>query len=142
MSCRPVVQPGDSLPPLTVVPTMESLARYAGASRDFSRIHYDQTHAHDRGLPGVIVHGLLKAAYLGRMLTLWLGERRHLVREFEVQYRRIDLPNHAIQCRAEVTSVRQIGSAFEVELRLWSETSEGVVTTQGRALVSVADVDT
>lgn len=40
------------------------LVRYAAASRDWNPIHWDHQFAVDAGLPGVIVHGLLQAAWL------------------------------------------------------------------------------
>lgn len=40
------------------------LVRYAAASRDWNPIHWDHQAARDAGLPGVVVHGLLQAAWL------------------------------------------------------------------------------
>ncbi|MEE9297510.1 MAG: MaoC family dehydratase N-terminal domain-containing protein [Acidimicrobiia bacterium] len=43
------------------------LVRYAAASGDWNPIHWDHDSARDAGLDGVIVHGLLMAAWLGRV---------------------------------------------------------------------------
>ncbi len=40
------------------------LVRYAAASRDWNPIHWDHQAAFQAGLPGVVVHGLLQAAWL------------------------------------------------------------------------------
>lgn len=128
---RVKIVPGAPLPDLIVVPTTEDLARYAGASRDFSRIHYDQDFAKKRGLPDVIVHGLLKAAYLGRMIESWLIGWEYSVQEFGTQYRRTDLPGEVLTCRGQVESV----DGAYVELKLWTENAESQVTTRGRALI-------
>ena len=41
--------------------------RYAAASGDWNPIHYDHDAARRAGLEGVIVHGLLMAAWVGRV---------------------------------------------------------------------------
>ena len=40
------------------------LVRYAGATRDWNPIHWDHASAVAAGLPTVVVHGLLQAAWL------------------------------------------------------------------------------
>lgn len=50
------------------------LVRYAGASGDYNRIHYDAPYAEEAGLGGVIAHGMLTMAFMGRALTGWAGE--------------------------------------------------------------------
>ena len=57
------VNAGDEIPELVKHPTTRQLVQYAGAQGDFYEIHYDQEYARSVGLPGVILHGLLKAAF-------------------------------------------------------------------------------
>jgi len=45
------------------------LERYAAASGDHARIHLDDETARAAGFPGVIAHGLLVMAYLGRAVA-------------------------------------------------------------------------
>jgi|SRR5690606_30934583 len=54
--------------------TTTQLVMYAGASGDFNRIHYDQSFAEEAGLGGVIAHGMLTMAFMGRAVTDWSGE--------------------------------------------------------------------
>ena len=68
------VQPGSELPTLRKDPTTQQLVMYAGASGDFYQIHYDQEYARANGLPNVILHGALKNAFLGHLVTDWIGE--------------------------------------------------------------------
>jgi len=54
--------------------TTTQLVRYAGASDDYNRIHYDQAYAVDEaGLGGVIAHGMLTLALMGSALADWAG---------------------------------------------------------------------
>jgi len=55
--------------------TTTQLVRYAGASGDFNRIHYDHHYAVDAKLGRVIAHGMLTMAFMCRALTDRAGPR-------------------------------------------------------------------
>jgi hydroxyacyl-ACP dehydratase HTD2-like protein with hotdog domain len=126
------LEPGQELPELVKNPTTRQLVQYAGAQGDFYEIHYDQGYAKSVGLPGVILHGLLKAAFLGQLVTDWLGERGSL-KSFEVSYRGIDEPARPYRCRGRVKRV----DGNQAELELWGEDSDGTRTTLGSAVVEM-----
>jgi len=126
------VKVGEELPELVKHPTTRQLVQYAGAQGDFYEIHYDQAYARSVALPGVILHGLLKAAFLGQLVTDWLGDRGEL-KSFEVSYRGIDVPGHPYRCRGKVVAV----DGENVELEVWGEDPEGRRTTVGAASVTV-----
>lgn len=128
------VQVGQELPELVKHPTTRQLVQYAGAQGDFYEIHYDQDYARSVGLPGVILHGLLKAGFLGQLVTDWLGDRGEL-KTLEVSYRGIDMPGHPYRCRGRVTVVD--GSTIGVEI--WGEDESGKRTTVGNATVEMHD---
>ncbi len=123
---------GEELPELIKHPTTRQLVQYAGAQGDFYEIHYDQDFARGVGLPGVILHGLLKAAFLGQLVTEWLGERGTL-KTFEVSYRGIDVPGRPYRCRGRVTKV----DGPNVDLEVWGEDPDGNRTTVGSASVEM-----
>ena len=125
---------GQELPELVKHPTTRQLVQYAGAQGDFYEIHYDQDYARSVGLPGVILHGLLKAGFLGQLVTDWLGDRGTL-KSLEVSYRGIDTPGQPYTCRGKVTSV----DGEEVELEIWGEDESGKRTTVGTAAVKMRD---
>jgi acyl dehydratase len=126
------IEVGDELPELIKRTTTRQLAKYAGAQGDFYEVHYDQDFARRVGLPGVIVHGLLKAAFLGQLVTDWLGERGTL-RNLEVSYRGIDVPG-PYRCRGRVTNIDN----GRVQLEVWGEDPDGKRTTVGVAIVDFA----
>ncbi len=127
---RGPVEVGLELPELVKHPTTRQLVQYAGAQGDFYEIHYDQEYARSVALPGVILHGLLKAAFLGQLVTDWLDDRGTLV-SFEVSYRGVDVPGHPYRCRGRVSKV----DGQHVELELWGEDEAGKRTTVGSATV-------
>jgi acyl dehydratase len=124
------VRVGQEIPELVKHPTTRQLVQYAGAQGDFYEIHYDQAYAKSVGLPGVILHGLLKAAFLGQLVTDWLGDGGTL-EAFEVSYRGIDVPGHPYRCRGKVTRVE----GKQAELEVWGEDESGKRTTVGTATV-------
>jgi acyl dehydratase len=65
MDATAQVQAGQVIAPKTLPPvTQEQLRAYAEASGDPNPIHLDEAVAKKMGLPGVIAHGMLVAAFL------------------------------------------------------------------------------
>ena len=64
----PVEQPlpavGSPLPPLAKSASRGDLLRYAAATGDWNPIHWDHEAAVSAGLPGIVAHGLLMAAWV------------------------------------------------------------------------------
>lgn len=56
-------RPGDTVSIRRGPITTTQLVMYAGASGDFNRIHYDHPFAVQKGLGGVIAHGMLTMAF-------------------------------------------------------------------------------
>lgn len=123
---------GQQLPELVKHPTTRQLVQYAGAQGDFYEIHYDQDFARSVGLPGVILHGLLKAGFLAQLVTDWIGDEATL-KTFEVSYRGIDVPGRPYRCTGRVTKVE----GKDVELEVWGEDDEGKRTTAGTATIQL-----
>ena len=128
---------GDALPVLVKTPTTRQLVMYAGASGDYYEIHYDRDYARSLGLPGVIVHGALKSAFLAQLVTGWAGERGTLKR-LAVQYRGMDLVGEPMRCTGSVTGKRVQNGERLVECDVWAENPSGEKTTRGSAVVSLA----
>ena len=127
---------GELLPDLVKSPTTRQLVQNAGASGDFYEIHNDQDFARATGLPGVILHGLLKAGFLAQLITSAVGSRG-ILKSFEVSYRGIDLPGRPCRCRGLVTAVTD-GIA---ELEVWTEDPGGNRTTIGKATVELSEAE-
>ena len=75
------------LPSQTYRITRADLVRYAGASGDFNPIHWSDRTAVKVGLPGVIAHGMLTMAVVGRAVTTWAGAP-DAVTEYGVRFTR------------------------------------------------------
>ena len=130
------VTEGMEIPSLIKVATTRQLVRYAGASGDFYEIHYDKDFAQSTGLPGPILHGALKNAFLGQLITDWIGEQGTL-KKLSCQYRGMDVPGDALLCQGTVTKKYVEDEQHVVECEIWLANGKGKRTTPGSATVIV-----
>jgi acyl dehydratase len=128
------VEVGAEVGPLEKDPTTQQLVRYAGASGDFYQIHYDKDFALNNKLPGVILHGALKNAFLGQLMTDFAGEHGW-VRKLAVQYRGMDVPGVKILCKGKVTRKYVQDGNHMADCEIWIENAKGEKTTVGSATV-------
>jgi acyl dehydratase len=69
-----VLSVGATMPPRSETVEQLDLIRYAGASGDFNRLHWDTEYAATASpTKGVIVHGMLNLALLLRAVGEWVG---------------------------------------------------------------------
>lgn len=73
-------KPGDTFSIRRGPITTTQLVMYAGASGDFNRIHYDQPFAVQKGLGGVIAHGMLTMAFAASCAVEAFGPARPISR--------------------------------------------------------------
>ena len=128
------VQEGMEIPSLLKNPTTRQLVQYAGASGDFYEIHYDKDFAQSNGLPGPILHGALKNAFLAQLITDWIGEQGTLTK-LSCQYRGMDLPGDTLVCKGIASKKYIQDGQHTVDCQIWLENSKGERTTPGSATV-------
>lgn len=128
------VSEGQGLPSLVKQPSKRQLVKYAGASGDFYEVHYDKDFAVEIGLPGLIVHGALKNAYLAQVVTDWIGPEG-VLKKLSVKYRSTDVPDDALTCSGRVTKTYVDGELHQVDCVLSLTNGSGEQTTTGTATV-------
>tara|TARA_B100001093_G_scaffold185909_1_gene178642 strand:- start:178 stop:609 length:432 start_codon:yes stop_codon:yes gene_type:complete len=130
------VEEGFEIPSLRKDPTTQQLVKYAGASGDYYQIHYDKDFALRNNLPDVILHGALKNAFLGQLMTDFAGPDGDL-KALHVQYRLMDIPGNPLLGRGIVRKKYvQDGKNF-VECEIWLEDQQGQITTPGHGVVTL-----
>ena len=130
------VSEGTEIGPVMRHPDTQQLVKYAGASGDYYQIHYDKDFAQGTGLEDVIIHGALKNAFLGSLVTDWMGPQGNL-RRLSCQYRGMDIPGRPITARGIVTDKYESNGEYLVNCEIWLENEQGQRTTPGRATVSL-----
>lgn len=139
------VEVGSEATPLAKIATTAMLVKWAGASGDFSPLHYDEVFARTGGLKGPIVHGTLKRAWLAQMITDWIGQQGVLVK-LACYYIKMDYPRHMKSgtepeegetwwCRGKVTRKYVRDGQHYVECEIWVENGAAKITTPGSATV-------
>ena len=135
------VAEGDELPPLTKAPDREQLVKYAAGSGDFNPLHYDADFPQAREIGDNIVHGRMKYAALGQLVSDWLGGDGRVV-ALSASYRGMDKKGDKFTCRGQVSGKRTEAGRRLVDLELWTESeADGSVarTTSGAATVELRD---
>ena len=127
---------GEALPERQYRLTRADLVRNAGASGDINPIHWSDRVARSAGLPGVIAHGMLTMALVGRLLTEWTGNPGAVV-EYGVRFARpVVVPDNdtgvTVTVAGFVTEIRDDGL---LGVELTATVGGEKVLTQARALV-------
>jgi hydroxyacyl-ACP dehydratase HTD2-like protein with hotdog domain len=130
------IKEGADIPALVKCPTTMQLVKYAGASGDYYQIHYDKDFAASSGLPGVIVHGWLALAFLGQMLTDWLGDGGTLVK-LNGSYRGINKVNEDIICNGKILKKYIEDGRHLARAEIWAENPQGDKTVTGFAVIAL-----
>ena len=127
---------GMQLPEVVKNPTTQQLVKLAGASGDYYQIHYDQAFAKNNDLEDVILHGALKNAFLGHLVTKWMGPNGDLKR-LVAQYRGMDIPGTPVTAKGVVIKKYQDKGANLVDCDIWLENDKGDRTPPGSATVAL-----
>jgi acyl dehydratase len=114
--------------------TQDQLRAYAKASGDPNPIHLDDEVAKKAGLPGVIAHGMLTAAFLAERAVRFgrqeIGGHWRL-KQFKTRFKAMTFPGDVISIGGSVTSVTEDGN--EVAIDLQARNQKGEVTTTASA---------
>jgi hypothetical protein len=139
------VKADDLIPELPKVATTQTLVKWAGASGDFSPLHYEDEFAAKVGVGKPIIHGALKRQWLIQMLTDWIGEDGQ-IKKFTCHYLALDHPRtmktideanegDSVVCKGKVTKKYEKDGQHLIDCEIWAENNHGVVTTPGKATV-------
>lgn len=107
--------PGEPLPALSKSASRADLVRYAAATGDFNPIHWDHESARRAGLPGVIAHGLLMAAWLTQAAGRFVPGRDDPLAHLRVRFRRFLRPAVAAVVSGAAVSATEVDLAVEAD---------------------------
>jgi acyl dehydratase len=129
---------GDPIPRLQITAlTQGDLRRYAEASADHAAVHLDDAYARALGFPGVIAHGLLVMAYLGRALSDWQPANR--LRTFSCRFLAVTLLGDRLECSGSVAALRALGDERVADLDLEVRDGRGQLKLSGKATVCIGN---
>jgi acyl dehydratase len=108
----------------------------AGVPEPPERVHWDEPFARSVGVPGAYDYGPERVAWLGHLVTNWMGDAGAL-RRLNVQVRRHNLIGDVTWCRGAVTGKREEDGLALVDLDLHAVNQRGEITAQGHASVAL-----
>ncbi len=120
---------GQELEPRTLPPvTRLKLIHYAGASGDYNPIHTIDQGATEAGLPGVIQHGMLTMAELGRLFSPYLGQGS--VQHVETRFSGMVFLGDALTVGGTVTAIDETehGRAYRFDVYSKNQKGQNVAT--------------
>lgn len=131
------IQVGDQVRLLQLQPVNRTtLALYCGASGDHNPIHIDIDFARKSRMPDVFAHGMLSAAYLGRLLTQWVPQQQ--VRSLSIRFTGITHLGHVPTCTGTITEKFEENGEKRVRLQIRCSNQYGEEKLAGEAVVALA----
>ncbi|MFV0934181.1 MaoC family dehydratase [Pseudomonas jessenii] len=131
------IQIGDEVPLLKLQPVNRTtLALYCGASGDHNPIHIDLDFARKARMPDVFAHGMLSAAYLGRLLTNWVAQKQ--IRSLSMRFTGITQLGHVPTCSGKVVEKFEKDGEQLVRLAIRCGNQYGEDKLIGEAVVALA----
>lgn len=131
------IEVGHELPHLELPPlSRATLALYAGASGDHNPIHIDLDFARRAGIPDVFAHGMLSAAYLGRLLTGWVSQSR--IRQLSLRFSGITHLRDIPLCTGRVVEKFESEGERRVRITIACTVQSGTQTIVGDAIVALS----
>jgi acyl dehydratase len=98
------------------------------------RVHWDEALARAVGVPGAYDYGPERVAWLGHVVTNWMGDAGRLAR-LAVQVRRHNLIGDTTWCRGTVASTAVADGRGEATVALTAVNQRGETIAAGQALV-------
>ncbi len=131
------VEVGMSLPSLTKSITLVIILKWGAAVNDYGPHHYDRQFANQMlGLPDVIAHGPLNAAFLAQLVTNWMGGEGFLKKHYS-EMRGNVFPGDTMTFRGKVINKYVDHGENLVECESWAENQKGRRVTLGKSIVSL-----
>jgi acyl dehydratase len=107
----------------------------AGVPEPPERVHWDDAFARAVGVPAAYDYGPERVAWLGHLVTNWMGPETFLAR-LNVQVRRHNLIGDTTWCRGAVADKRVVDGRRQVTLDLSGVNQRGETIAAGQAIVA------
>ena len=130
------VNVGDQLSEVVKTPGRRELVQYAAGSGDFNPLHYDTEFPQAKAIGDNIVHGRMKFAVLGELVSNWLAHTGR-IKTIGCSYRGMDMQGKTFTAKGTVVAKREQDGEKLVDLEVYIEDANGKRTTTGTAMVAL-----
>lgn len=128
------VQPGETLPPVSIDLSVQRLVMIAAASRDFAPTHHDAQVARDTGAGGPYGNMMFVMAMFERAALDWAGPGARLAHLRDVRMMSFNEAGLTVTCEGTVTGVDAGARRVRIGLSL---RADGRRTSSGEAEVEL-----
>jgi len=133
--CFEDVEVGVTVPPMAKHVTLTTMLKWAGATGDVGRPHFDFEYMTKVwGMPNVVAHGPLIGAYLAQLITNWIGGWGVLVRH-SAQYVGNVFPGSVVTFGGRVTHKHVWRGENFVDCETWAKGQEERIVALGKSTV-------
>jgi acyl dehydratase len=128
---------GEALAPLAFPLSVYRLVVAAGANRDFNAIHHNSEYARATGAPDMYANTLFLQGMWERSVRDYIGlaGQIHSLKGFRMSS--FNCAGDTVTVKGEVLRKWQDDKGHFVEIKLWSENSQGVSVGPGAMVVSL-----
>lgn len=125
------VEIGDPVTPLTKPPvTRVQIAKFAGASRDYSPLHIDDDFAKAAGYGGVFAHGGIALGFATEAVAKWLENGRVLTTH--AKFQRLVWPGDILTAKGVIVDRHEHSGEPRVEVDVWAENQNHDIVMKGQ----------
>jgi len=125
------IEIGDPVTPLTKPPvTRVQIARYAGASDDYSPLHIDDDFAKAAGYGGIFAHGAISFGFAIEAASTWL-ENGRIIRT-DATFQKLVWPGDILTAKGVVVAQFESGKDSLIDIDVWTENQNGDVVMRGK----------
>ena len=128
------ISEGDTLPEARRTPPTFRVMQFMGASWMWGQQFFDQETAEKMGLPGPIIPGVMKQAYLDQYLRGWLAGGGRVSR-LQLSHRRPDVHNAEMTIGGAVTRTYEEDGTNMADLEIFIDNPAGERSVRGAATV-------
>jgi acyl dehydratase len=130
------VRVGDELPATAKSPIDRvQLAKFAGATGDFSPALVDEVHAKSLGMPSVMAPGGLGSGFLLQLVTDWA--RGAHIKRVSMKYVRSLWPLDTLVCKGRVADRYSEAGQYFLDLDVFAENQKGELAIRGHVTIKV-----
>ena len=129
---------GMEIPAFTQGPvTRTEIVKYAAASWDFNPIHHDEVFAKRARSGGIIAHGMMVFAYLGRVATTYLGTGD--LEKLSARFMSVTRPGDTLTLNGRVEKLSPNDGGGTVLLSLKAANQKGEIVATGEATATLSN---
>jgi len=108
---------GTEIPPLERTITLTDMVRYAAATWDFHRYHYDEAFARAMGMPAPFIDGQMCGALIAAQIGAWAGPES-FIRRMSLRYASMAFAGERLRSTGTVTALEERNGALLVTCEL------------------------